>query len=105
MTLRNGGVLAAVAAAPAAQPIEAREDRRRQLLWSGVLQTARGPCHCLVVDISQGGARVSAAAAVEIGQAVTLVVTGLGLFRGSVMWSEMGNIGIRFAPEPVAGRA
>jgi hypothetical protein len=34
---------------------------------------------------------------------VTLVVTGLGLFRGTVIWSEAGNIGIRFAPE--AGRA
>lgn len=103
MNVRNGSALATVAAEPAVQPIEAREERRRHILWSGVLQTARGPCSCLVVDISSGGARLSAAAVVEIGQAVTLVVTGLGLFRGTVIWSEAGNIGIRFAPE--AGRA
>jgi predicted phosphoribosyltransferase len=49
-----------------------REERRRQLLWSGILQTARGPVQCIVIDISRGGARLTAAAAVKIGQAVSL---------------------------------
>lgn len=106
MTLRNASALAAMSAAETpAQPIDERQDRRRQLLWSGVLQTARGPAQCTVVDISHGGARVSVAAAVNPGQAVTLVVTGLGLYRGMVVWSEGGTIGIEFAQDPGPARA
>ncbi|HUZ75128.1 MAG TPA: PilZ domain-containing protein [Stellaceae bacterium] len=103
MTSRNSAALAA--AEMPVGPVEAREDRRRQILWSAVLQTARGPCHCLVVDISRGGARIARAPAVGIGQAVTLMVTGLGMFRGTVVWSETGNLGIEFVPQPGAGRA
>lgn len=79
--------------------LDDRMDRRRQLLWSGVLQSARGPMQCIVIDISRGGARVSvgAASVVALGQAVTLLVLGMGLFRGTVVWAEDGSIGIRFA--------
>jgi hypothetical protein len=103
MTLRNASNVAAGSASDTRpQAADERQDRRRQLLWSGVLQTARGPAQCTVVDISAGGARVCAAASVEPGQAVTLVVTGLGMFRGAVVWSEAGNIGIEFANEPAS---
>jgi hypothetical protein len=77
--------------------LDDREDRRRQLLWSGILQTARGPVHCIVIDISRGGARLTAAVAVTVGQAVTLLVTGMGMFRGTVVWAESGTIGVKFA--------
>jgi hypothetical protein len=52
----------------------------------------------VVVDISEGGARLSvaAAAAMVAGQAVTLLVSGLGHFRGTVAWSEAGSVGLRF---------
>ena len=73
-----------------------RDDLPRQIRWSGVLQTARGPCQCLVVDISSVGARLSVGARVTVGQAVTLVVAGLGLFRGAVAWEEAGMIGVKF---------
>jgi hypothetical protein len=105
MISRNASALAAMAASDTpVQPADARQDRRRQLLWSGVLQTARGPAQCTVVDISHGGARVSVASAVERGQAVTLVVTGLGMYRGTVVWSEGGAIGIEFAQDPGTAR-
>ena len=97
MTSRNSTVFAA--AEMPAGPVEAREDRRRQILWSGVLQTAQGPHQCLVVDISRGGARISHAPAVGIGQAVALKVLGLGNFRGTVVWSETGEVGIAFAAD------
>jgi hypothetical protein len=77
--------------------LEDREARRRQLLWSGVLQTARGPVQCIVVDISEGGARLSLGASVAVGQSVTLKVQGMGMYRGSVVWTEDGAIGVRFA--------
>jgi hypothetical protein len=82
-----------------------REDRRRQLLWSGILQTARGPVHCVVIDISRGGARLSAAAAVKIGQSVTLLVAGLGMYRGTVVWVQDGTIGLKFIEEKAATAA
>jgi hypothetical protein len=85
--------------------LDDREDRRRQLLWSGILQTARGPAQCIVIDISRGGARLSAAAAVKVGQAVTLLVTGMGMFRGTVVWAEPGMIGLKFAEEKSATAA
>jgi len=106
MISRNASAFAAMSAGETpVQRADARQDRRRQLLWSGVLQTARGPSHCTVVDISRGGARVSLGAAVEPGQAVTLVVTGLGMYRGTVIWSEGGTIGIEFLQDPGATRA
>jgi hypothetical protein len=78
--------------------LDDRADRRRQILWSGVLQSPRGPIHCLVTDISRGGARlsVSAETGLKPGQAVTLMVTGMGHFRGTIAWTESGAIGIRF---------
>jgi hypothetical protein len=96
MSSRNAPAFAATAIA-APPPLETREHGRRQMLWSGVLQTARGPCPCLVVDLSGGGARVSGVVAVEIGQSVTLVVSGMGLYRGTVVWRESGSLGISFA--------
>ncbi|HUK58650.1 MAG TPA: PilZ domain-containing protein [Stellaceae bacterium] len=87
--------------AHAAHTAEAGADakRRGQLLWSGVLQTARGPVQCLVVDISPGGARLTIGAAVAQGEAVTLMVTGKGMFRGTVAWAEPGLVGVAFAAE------
>lgn len=95
----------AAPADPIAAPVEARHDNRKQLLWSGVLQTARGPCPCTVMDISRGGARLAMGPAVKVGQAVTLVVTGMGMFRGAVVWEEAGSLGIQFSEEGSAGAA
>src|SRR5271170_7817851 len=97
MSLRNAPAFAATAID--APPAKTREHVRRQMLWSGTLQTARGPCPCIVVDLSRGGARVSGVATVEIGQSVTLVVAGMGLYRGTVAWRESGSIGIGFADD------
>ena len=85
--------------------LDDRTDRRRHLLWSGMLQTARGPAQCTVIDISRGGARLSAAASVTVGQSVTLLVTGMGLFRGAVVWTEPGTIGVKFVEEKAASAA
>jgi hypothetical protein len=82
-----------------------REECRRQLLWSGILQTARGPVQCIVIDISRGGARLTATAAVKIGQSVTLRVAGMGLYRGIVAWAESGTIGLQFIEEKAATAA
>ena len=80
-------------------------EARRQLLWSGVLQTARGPAQCLVLDISTGGARLSVGAVVAAGEAVTLMVAGMGMFRGTIVWAEQGVIGVAFAAAQSASAA
>ncbi|MGH7088105.1 MAG: PilZ domain-containing protein [Stellaceae bacterium] len=86
--------------------LEKRTDRPRQLLWSGVLQSARGPVQCLVVDISERGARLSVGAAeLPLGQAVTLMVAGMGLFRGSIISAESGTVGVRFSADRSASAA
>lgn len=103
MTPSDGGAVPARAPDPSSRAADQRRDRRRHLLWSGVLQTARGPSQCTVMDISSGGARLCLAPAHEVGQAVTLLVHGLGLFRGTVIWRDVGELGIAFADEP--GRA
>jgi len=97
------GAMDANASAPARY--DDREDRRRQLLWSGILQTARGPVQCIVVDISRGGARLTAAALVTVGQSVTLKVAGVGMFRGTVVWSVDGTIGVQFIEDKAATAA
>jgi hypothetical protein len=82
-----------------------RDERRRKFLWSGVLQTARGPMPCLVAELSRGGARLSLATELAIGQAVTLVVAGSGSFRGSVAWTEAGSVGLEFGAAQSASAA
>lgn len=84
-------------AVPAPGPLETRKETRRQILWSAVLQTARGPSPCLVTEISTSGARLSSGAALKPGQNVTLVVAAMGSFRGTVMWNEAGQVGLEFA--------
>ncbi|HUB96122.1 MAG TPA: PilZ domain-containing protein [Stellaceae bacterium] len=76
---------------------DSAEERRAHLVWGGVLQTVRGPVPCRVADLSRGGARLSVAADIAVGQAVTLVVTGIGTFRGAVIWADTGELGLAFA--------
>jgi hypothetical protein len=84
---------------PRSSSVDARRDARRQLLWSGTLQTSQGPCQCIVVDLSRGGAKLQLAKPVKIGQLVTLVVAGIGTYRGTVIWCENGSLGVKFAEE------
>lgn len=80
-----------------------RRDLRKHVPWSGVLQTARGPFQCRVVDISPGGVKLSLAAEIPIGQPVTLIVAGLGAFRGEIVWQNDGMMGVKFAEEASRG--
>jgi hypothetical protein len=85
---------------------DSAEERRAHLVWGGVLQTARGPVSCMVADLSRGGARVSVATEIPVGQAVTLIVTGIGTFRGAVVWADPGRVGLQFvAPQSASATA
>lgn len=95
--------LAVTADAESAVPrsLAARADSRKQLVWMGILQTARGPLRCLVADIRSEGARLSQAGEVRAGQMATLVVAGVGNFRGKIVQTDEPGLAIRFAPETV----
>jgi hypothetical protein len=82
-----------------------RGARQRQLLWSGMLQTAHGPVQCIVAELSAGGARLTTGADLVAGQAVTLFITGIGMFRGTVAWAEAGMVGVAFAATTGASAA
>jgi hypothetical protein len=80
-------------------------ERQRQLLWSGMLQTARGPVQCIVAELSAAGARLTTGADLTAGQSVTLFITGIGMFRGTVAWAETGMVGVAFAAARSASAA
>jgi hypothetical protein len=81
---------------------DSAEERRDHLVWGGVLQTARGPVPCRVADLSRGGARLSVSTEFPVGQSVTLIVTGIGTFRGAVIWADAGQLGLQFAAQATA---
>lgn len=73
--------------------------RRTQLHCGGVLQTSNGPCRCIVNNISTSGAAVSLTHSINVGAMVSLVIPGLGNFRGNVVWQSGVTCGIRFTSE------
>lgn len=67
-----------------------------------MLQTSRGPLQCRVLDLSPDGAKLSLAAVLTVGQAVTLVISGKGTLRGAVVSAANGVFQVSFAAEPAA---
>ncbi len=60
---------------------------------------------CRVADLSRGGARLSVTTEIPVGQSVTLIVTGIGTFRGAVVWADAGRVGLQFAAQASASAA
>jgi len=70
-----------------------------------VLQTSRGPLQCRVLDLSANGAKLSLMAVLTVGQAVTLVVSGMGTLRGAVVGEANGVFEVSFAAAPAVPSA
>jgi hypothetical protein len=83
-------------------PDEERRGSRHQIPWSGMLQTSRGPLQCRVLELSAQGAKLSVAAILTVGQAVTLVISGKGTLRGAVVGEVNGVLEVSFAAAPIA---
>lgn len=87
--------------------LERRQFLRTRVLWMATLQTSEGPLSCIIVDVSNNGAKLQFAVPVFpalIWQPVELHIEPMGVLRGEVVWQMGDKLGVRFsaAPEYVA---
>jgi CRP/FNR family transcriptional regulator, cyclic AMP receptor protein len=73
---------------------ERRRHPRKRAFWLGRLETPDGRFDCRVLNLSPSGAKVMLAHAVQVKQAVTLIIEPLGEFLGIVGWRRDSYIGI-----------
>ena len=82
----------------------APEDRQRfvrqSLLVAARLLVAEEDFEADILDLSAGGAKITCDQALAPETPVTLVVRGVGDFRGHVAWSDGRSHGLRFAIDP-----
>ncbi|HEV2546027.1 MAG TPA: ATPase, T2SS/T4P/T4SS family [Stellaceae bacterium] len=89
---------------------ERRRRPRNRTFWNGQLHTPHGRFDCRVVDMSSGGAQVRLArqpdgpvVPVFGKEPVTLVITRLGRFTGSVAWQRERALGLHLTRHQGAG--
>jgi hypothetical protein len=87
----------------AARGSERRRHGRRSGLWAAQLENAQGTrCNCLVLDVSQSGAKLRVEQQASPGENVTLIGERFGKRRGRVVWAGNHRIGIIFVDQPSA---
>ena len=89
-----------------------RRHLRRSGIWAAVLEVGKGErCHCMLVDLSAGGARLvfgHAAQHIAKGQIVALSAQPLGMRWGRIAWTDGRSAGFEFldaAPRALASSA
>jgi hypothetical protein len=76
---------------------ERRHAPRRTGLWVAEVQTAEGErIPCLLVDLSNAGARIVPQRPLAQGTVVTLAAPICGARRGRVAWATKSHVGLRF---------
>lgn len=87
-----------------ATPADRRQHKRKPVLWAARIETREGPCDCIILDLSLGGAKLRSAAPVAAQQTVTLVIDRFGALHAEVIWARSGRMGLRFvdAPDQIA---
>jgi hypothetical protein len=80
--------------------VERRKHRRRPVVWRGKLEApnTRGAA-CAILNLSLGGAKLSSAATVAIGDCVKLTIDRFGTLAARVVWHEDGHMGVQFLEE------
>ncbi|HUZ74791.1 MAG TPA: PilZ domain-containing protein [Stellaceae bacterium] len=79
---------------------ERRRHKRKPVLWAARVETRDGPCECIILDLSLGGAKLRGNTAVAAKQVVTLVIDRFGALRAEVVWSRLNYLGLRFVDTP-----
>jgi hypothetical protein len=80
---------------------ERRRHARRSGLWAAQLETAQGARrNCLVLDVSQTGAKLRLEHTTAPGELVTLIGDRFGTRRGRVIWAGNHRLGISFLDQP-----
>jgi PilZ domain len=84
---------------------ERRRHGRRSGLWSAQLETAQGAKrNCLVLDVSQTGAKLRVEQPAAPGDVITLSGDRFGTRRGRVVWAGNHRIGIIFLDAAAAAK-
>lgn len=66
----------------------------------GILETPRAKQLCLIREISRAGARVRVYSRYRLGVEATIDLKTGHRLRGTIVWSQMGHVGLEFA-EPI----
>jgi PilZ domain len=81
---------------------ERRHIPRRNGLWVAQLQTAEGErIPCLLLDLSNAGARIVPRRPLPEGDIVTLIAPVCGSRRGRVAWATKSHVGLQFIGDTV----
>ena len=78
-----------------------RKHYRREVRWWGQLEVGTDRFACTISELSRSGARVRIAEREIALEPVKLQMPPFGDFRGTVVWTKNGLIGIKFAAEEV----
>jgi hypothetical protein len=81
-------------------PKSLRRFTRVSVVLRGTLYTPDDQRHCVVMDISAGGARLRGAGALELETPVTLYMDRFGEFPAQVVWHDGEQTGVGFLQHP-----
>jgi hypothetical protein len=76
-----------------------RKHYRREVRWWGQIEVGTDRFACTVLELSRSGARVRVGEREIAMEPVKLEMPPFGDFRGKVVWSSDGVVGIEFAAE------
>ena len=80
---------------------ERRRHARRSGLWAAQLETVQGARrNCLVLDVSQSGAKLRVEQTATPGDFVILIGERFGTRKGRVVWAGNHRLGISFVDQP-----
>jgi hypothetical protein len=76
-----------------------RRHKRWRVLWWGQIAIGADHSPCTVFDLAPSGAKIQTSRPTATEERVRLSLPPFGDFKGEVIWSRHGHIGIRFADE------
>ena len=79
---------------------ERRVFERTSVNWGATLMTSDVAQACEVTDFSLGGAKIATTGPFSLRDPVSLDVTGVGKFKGTVAWRDGNVVGVNFSIAP-----
>ena len=83
-------------------PEERQRFPRRSILVAAHLKVSDELFEVDILDLSEGGAKLTAPAPFNLGVCVDLIVEGIGEFPGKVVWRDGGALGLQFLDSPAS---
>ena len=87
-------------------PIQSPEERqrfpRRSILVAALLKVSGELFDVDILDLSEGGAKLTAPAPFNLGVRAELIIEGIGEFPAKVVWRDGGCLGLQFVDSPAS---